>query len=87
MKFRMTNKNVLVEPITENISEGGIVLRTDFEPKTMKGKILAFDSHPECSEELSEGDIVFYHKFAGKPLKLENKTYRVINIIDILAKE
>ena len=85
-KLKLLNKDVLVKPILEQVTDSGIVLKTDFQPKTLKGKVIALAEHPECSE-LKVGDTVYFHKFAGKPLKLDNETYKIISIIDIEAVE
>ena len=55
----MIEKNVLVKPILEQVTEAGIVLKTDFQPKTLKGEVIALADHPECSE-LKVGDTVYY---------------------------
>lgn len=86
MEIKMIDKNVLVKPILEQVTEAGIVLKTDFQPKTLKGEVIALADHPECSE-LKIGDTVYFHKFAGRPIKIENETYKVISIIDIEAKD
>lgn len=86
MNYRMIEKNVLVKPILEQVTDSGIVLKTDFVPKTLKGEVIALADHPECSE-LSVGDIVYFHKSAGKPVKLDNETYRIMDVINIEAKD
>ena len=43
-------------------------------------------SKPECSE-LSVGDVVYFHKFAGKEIKLDNEIYRIMDVVNIEAKE
>lgn len=86
MKLKLIDKTVLVKPILEQVTSSGIVLKTDFEPKTLTGEVIAVADHPECSE-VEVGDKVYFHKFAGKKIKLENEQYRLINIIDLVAKE
>ena len=86
MNYKMIDKNVLVKPILEQVTDSGIVLKIDFVPKTLKGEVIALADHPECSE-LSVGDIVYFHKFAGKPVKLDNETYRIMDVINIEAKD
>lgn len=86
MNIKLIDKTVLVKPILEQVTEAGIVLKTDFEPKTLRGKVVAVSDHPECSE-VQIGDTVYFHKFAGRRIKLENEQHILINIIDIQAKD
>lgn len=86
MNYKMIDKNVLVKPILEQVTGSGIVLKTDFVPKTLKGEVIALADHPECSE-LAVGDIVYFHKFAGKEIKLDNEIYRIMDVVNIEAKE
>lgn len=90
MNLRMINKEVLVKPIsvTEQKTEGGIFLRPDFEPKIMKGEVIAVAE--DCQEDIKVGDIVFFHKFAGNTRTIKDDelgTLRVIRELDIEAIE
>lgn len=90
MNYKMINKEVLVKPISvsEQKTEGGIFLRPDFEPKIMKGEIVAVAE--DCDEDIKVGDIAMFHKFAGQNRTIKDDelgTLRVIRELDIEAIE
>lgn len=84
--MRMIRNDVLVEPILDFVSDGGIVLKFDFEPKVIKGKVVSIADKPEC-KDINIGDTVLFHKFAGKKHIENNKEYRIIPMVDILGIE
>lgn len=84
---KMVGKNILVRDIKDQQkTENGIIVQTDFEPKTIKGEVLAVSSNPEC-QIVSVGDTVYYHKFAGMKIKEDGNLYRIMPIADAIAKE
>lgn len=87
-RYKMLGKSVLVKPIMEQMTDSGLLLKTDFVPKVLRGEVIALGEHPACSE-INVGDVVLFHKFAGQSrlIKDGNDTLRVINMIDIEAVE
>lgn len=90
MKYRMINKEILVKPIlaSENKTDGGIYLKPDFEPRVMRGEVLAIAK--DCDEDIKVGDIVIFHKLAGVDRVIKDSALgnpRVIRELDIEAIE
>ena len=80
--FKPLGKRLLVEEITENTTQTGIILATKQTEKPMKGKIV------EVSDEistLSVGMVVFYSKYAGVNTEIDDKPYIVLQEGDVLG--
>ena len=86
MNLKMTDKNILVRPIFESVSEGGIVVKQDVLPKTLWGEVLAVANHYDCAD-IKIGSKVLFHKHAGTNVKLNKEILRVIPLVDIEAIE
>lgn len=86
MNYRMIDSNLMVRPIFETVSEGGIVVKQQVLPKALWGEVLAVADHPDC-KDIKVGSKVLFHKHAGKNFKMNNEILRIIPVIDIEAVE
>lgn len=86
MNLRMTDKNILVRPIFEAVSDSGIVVKQNVLPKTLWGEVLAVANHCDCAD-IFVGSKVLFHKHAGTNVKVDSEILRIIPIVDIEAVE
>lgn len=84
--FKMIDKNILVRPIYESVSDSGIVVKQDVLPKTLWGEVLSVSSHYDCAD-IKVGSKVLFHKHAGTNIKVDKEILRVIPLVDIEAVE
>ncbi len=73
--------NVLIEPVKETKSIGGIYLPENAKDKPQRGTVIAVG---EDCEKVKAGDKVFYTKWAGSEIKTD-KEYVVIKEENILT--
>ncbi len=80
------NENVLLE-LNSNKQEktsGGIIIPDTAQEKPQHAKVAAIGNIENA--EIKVGDTVFYKKFSGSDLKMDDKEYLVIPYADLLAK-
>lgn len=75
------NDNIILKPITDGNTKGGIYLSSLSKNKVYEGII---QSCPPGN--LKTGDHVIYEKYAGFEIKHENEVYIIIPMEDIVAK-
>jgi chaperonin GroES len=92
-KIMPTGDNIVVEPVTEELSASGIIIPdTASKEKPMKGKVLAVgpgklkDDGSRMEMEVQEGDIVLFSKYGPTEVKLEGKEVLILSSSDIYAK-
>lgn len=92
VNVRPTAGNILLEP-EEAVRQtaSGIVLPEAASEKPQKGKVLAvgsdemLDSGSKKSAPCSVGNTVYYKKWGGNEIKIDNKEYMLVKFEDILA--
>jgi len=80
------NENVLLELSSQQQEKtaGGIIIPDTAKEKPQQAKVVAIGAIENA--EIKVGDIVFYKKFSGSELQLDDKDYLVIPYADLLAK-
>ena len=75
----------------EDVTAGGIVLPDSAKEKPQRGKVKAvgpgklLDSGCRGEMSLKKGNEVFYGKFAGTQIKIDNEEYVILRESDVLA--
>ncbi len=81
------NQNVLLdisEEIQEQQTESGLILPDTAKEKESIGVVVAISNIE--NPEIAVGDKVIYKEFSGNEIKMDDKTYLLIQYSDILAK-
>lgn len=80
------NENVLLDITSEQEEKtsGGIIIPDSAKEKPQHAKVAAIGNIENA--EIKVGDTVFYKKFSGSELKMDDKEYLVIPYADLLAK-
>ncbi len=83
MNFKPLGDRVLVERVEEtNTTVSGIIIPDNAKEKPSEGKVLAIGSDVE---DVREGDVVVFGKYAGTELVLDGNEYLVLEVSDILG--
>jgi len=83
-KFHVFGERVLILPDSaENVSKGGIIFPESAKSKTYWGTVINMGDYVTC--ELHEGDHVFYDKYAGTPIVIDDKEYVIVKYEEILG--
>ena len=90
-KIRPLHDHVVVEPIEEIVSLGGIVIPDNADKeRPVRGLVYAV-GHGKIVDgklspvDLTVGDTVLFSKYSGTEIKLDGKSYLVMKESDILA--
>lgn len=85
---------LVVKPIErEEVTRGGIVLPDTAKEKPQEGEVLAVgpgrlsDDGKRIPMDVKVGDIVFYTKYGGTEIKIEDEELIILRESDILAKK
>ncbi|MBD3330019.1 co-chaperone GroES [Candidatus Peregrinibacteria bacterium] len=85
--------NVVVEPVTEEVSSSGIIIPdTASKEKPMKGKVIAvgpgkLDENGErLPMEVKDGDTVLFSKYGPTEVKLDGKDVLILSVSEIYGK-
>ncbi len=73
---------VLKQLVAEETTKSGIVLTGQSKEKPQEAEVVAVG---ETSIDINVGDKVFYKKYAGTDVKLDDKEYIIIDEEDVLA--
>jgi chaperonin GroES len=85
LKLKPTAGYLLIEPLeAETKTASGIYLPDNAGEKPQKGKVLAAGAK---TTPVKIGDTVFYKKWGGNEVKIENKEYIFVKFEDVLAIE
>lgn len=94
MNLKPLNDRVVVEPLDpETRTAGGIILPDSAQEKPTKGRVIAvgpgklMDSGDRGGLAVSEGDVVYYGKYAGTEVKLGGRELKILRESDVLAIE
>ena len=93
MKIKPLSDYVLIDPETskDSATASGIVLPDSAKEKPQKGKVIAVgtgktdDKGNIVKLEVKVGNTVYYKKWGGNEIKLDNKEYLLVKEEDILA--
>lgn len=87
MNFKPLGKRVLIERLEEvSKTASGIYIPDNAKEKSMQGKVVSIGS--KVAEECNcfkEGDIVLFSSYKGDEIKIEGKTYLVLELEDLLG--
>ena len=79
---KMLNGNVLITPLKEETSSGGIIIKVKPEEETILKGIV----EKSCDESiLKSGSVIIYEKFGAKTFKKDGKELCFVSINRILA--
>lgn len=88
-----TGDNIVVEPVTEEVSASGIIIPdTASKEKPMKGTVVAVgpgklaDDGKRLEMEIGEGDVVIFSKYGPTEIKVEGKNVLILSAADVYAK-
>ena len=92
MAVKPLDDRVLVKQSeAEEKTAGGILLPDTAKEKPQRGKVIAvgpgklLDSGKRGSMSVKKGDEVFYGKYAGTEIKIDDETYVILKETDVLA--
>ena len=92
MKIKPLDDRVLVKQSeAEDVTAGGIVLPDSAKEKPQRGKVVAtgpgrlLDSGERGKLCVKKGDEVFYGKYAGNEVEVDQENYVILRESDILA--
>lgn len=80
--IKVLGKRVLLEPIKEDTSIGGIITTNTSENVYNESKVIAIG---ETVENIKLDDVVLYQEFSCNKINLDGKEYLIIHEDDILA--
>lgn len=95
MDLKPLGDRVIIERIeeTEQKSAGGIIIPDTAREKPQMGKIVAVgdgkkdDDGKRIAMDVEVGDVIFFGKYAGTELKVDNKEFLIMHESDIIAKK
>jgi chaperonin GroES len=92
MAVKPLEDRVLVKQCeAEEVTSGGIVLPDTAQEKPQRGKVMAvgpgklLDSGNRGQMSLKKGDEVFYGKYAGTEIKIDDEEFVIIRESDVMA--
>lgn len=91
VNFRPLHDRVLVQPIKEEITKGGIIIPDTAKEKPLAGKVIALGTGKILEDgsirkmDVKEGDEVLFGKYAGTEIKLGQVDYLVLREEDIMG--
>jgi len=78
---------VLILPLEGEVqSPGGVLLPETAKEKPQQGMVEAVGDEEEMTTDLKVGDRVLFPKYTGTEIKLDGKTYLLMNEEDVLAR-
>ena len=91
-KVKPLDDRILVEPLeAEETTTGGIVLPDTAKEKPQRGTVRAvgpgktLDSGERGEMDVAVGDEVFYGKYAGTEVEIDDESYVILRLSDVLA--
>lgn len=88
--FKPIDDRILIEPIEEKISTGTIKVPDTIKDKPRSGKVLAVGNDSgefkvSMGNLICEGDVIFFDKYAGQEIKVDDKKLMVLSRVDVLG--
>lgn len=91
-KLKPLGDKILIEKSPEETrTKSGIVLPDNAKEKPQTGKVIAvgtgkvLENGTKVAPEVKAGDVVYYSKYSGSEVKLDDKEYIILSESDILA--
>ena len=91
-KFKPLADRVIVKPEeNEKVTKSGIVLPDAAKEKSTRGRVIEIgpgkvnEKGIKLPMTIKKDDVVFYEKYGGTEIKLDNEDYRILSESDILA--
>ena len=86
MKIKPLNDKILIE-ITkpESKTSSGIIIPVASQEKTQEGIIREISEDVKDSLIVKVGEKVMYDKYAGTPVKIDDKDYLIVDLADVIA--
>ncbi len=87
----LDDRLVVLPDYPEEVTGGGIVLPDSAREKPQRGKVIAtgpgklLDSGKRGKMSVKRGDTVFYGKYSGTEVEVNDETYVIVRENDILA--
>ena len=86
MKFKPLGQRVLVERVEEKTTTAsGIIIPDNAKEKPLHGIVVAVSDEVKEKKLVAENDTVIFAKYSGSEITIDNKTYLVMNIEDVLG--
>jgi chaperonin GroES len=92
IKVKPLGDRVLVEPVEDKeTSKGGIIIPDSAKEKPQEAKVIALGTGKRDDDgkiipfEVKVGDIVLTSKYGGTDIKLDDKTFKILSVSDILG--
>lgn len=91
MNIKPLYDRVLIEPIQEEKTQGGIIIPDTAKDKPSKGKVVAVGAGYRSDDgaikplTVKIGDVVVYSKWGGSEVKVHDKDLTIMKESDILA--
>jgi chaperonin GroES len=92
MNLKPIKDNVVIEKVeAENVTKSGIVIPDNVKDKPAIGKVVAIgpgrvlENGSIIVPEVKVGDKVYYSKYSGSEIKLDEKSYIIISESNILT--
>lgn len=87
MNLKPYGDRVIVKPIhEENKTQDGVEFASAMASENVKGEIVAVYQH-YIGDTLNIGTKVIFSKYAGEEVTIDDQTYKIINLSEILAYE
>lgn len=91
MNIQPLGDRVLVEPLKEEATKGGIIIPDTAKEKPQEGKVIAVgtgkldDSGKKIAFNVKKNDRVLMPKYGGTEVKIDGKEYQIVREDDILG--
>ncbi len=87
----LADKVVIEKAAEEAVTRSGIVLPDNAKEKPQTGKVVAvgpgktLENGTKLTPEVKPGDLVYYAKYSGTEVKMDNKEYIILSESEVLA--
>ncbi|MFK8040020.1 MAG: co-chaperone GroES [Rickettsiaceae bacterium] len=91
MDFKPLHDKVLIEPIEETQTSGGIIIPDNAKEKPLRGKVVAVGTGSKTSDgktiplDVKVGFTVLFAQWSGNEVKLDDKKFIVLKESDIIG--
>lgn len=91
IEFKPLNSRVLIKPLEEKETEGGIIIPDTAKEKPKRGEVLAvgpgklLDDGSRSEMSVKPGDIVLFNLYSPDEFKEDGETYMVIDETSIMG--
>jgi len=91
MQVKPLADRIVLRPIEEDKTAGGIILPDTAKEKSMRGEVVAVgpgrlaENGERIKPEVKVGDVVIYSKYAGTEIEMDGQEYLILREGDVLA--